>query len=256
MVLTIILAAGQCLALCADTSQPQLTPSKYELPRDLTGNLYAMGPEPKKLLFRFKRVATRADNTLDVRREFSDSEGKPVAREHLVYQGDDLVFFELEELQIGAKGSAKIHRKAGGNHLGTIDFEYTKGVSIARPAHTNEPLQPNTLTADMVGPFLQSHCDELVRGEKIKCRYLVVPRLETVGFTFSKDSDSTYNGRPIIVVKMEASHALIRTQVDPLYFKIEKALPHRALEYSGRTTPKIRNGGHWKDLDALTVFDW
>jgi hypothetical protein len=28
------------------------------------------------------------------------------------------------------------------------------------------------------------------------------------------------------------------------------------LQYVGRTTPKLKEGNKWKELDALTVFDW
>jgi hypothetical protein len=28
------------------------------------------------------------------------------------------------------------------------------------------------------------------------------------------------------------------------------------LQYDGRTTPKLKDGSKWKDLDAATVFDW
>jgi hypothetical protein len=48
----------------------------------------------------------------------------------------------------------------------------------------------------------------------------------------------------------------LATLVDPLYFTLEKAPPHRVLRYAGRTTPKTQVGGKWKDLDAVTVFDW
>jgi hypothetical protein len=44
--------------------------------------------------------------------------------------------------------------------------------------------------------------------------------------------------------------------VDPLFFRMEMAPPHRTLEYTGRTTPKALVGGKFKDLDAVTVFDW
>ncbi len=37
---------------------------------------------------------------------------------------------------------------------------------------------------------------------------------------------------------------------------MEKNPTNRVLQYVGRTTPKIRVGTSWKDLDAVTVFDW
>jgi hypothetical protein len=55
---------------------------------------------------------------------------------------------------------------------------------------------------------------------------------------------------------MEATSRVIALLVDPLFFTIEKAPSHRVLEYEGRTTPKTKSGNKWKDLDAVTVFDW
>jgi hypothetical protein len=80
--------------------------------------------------------------------------------------------------------------------------------------------------------------------------------METVGFAFRKDSETTWHGRKVIIVKMEPSSRIIAALVEPLFFTIESAPPHRVVQYVGRTTPKIQAGGKWKDLDAVTVFDW
>ncbi len=228
---------------------------KYEEPKNLTGTIYAPGSNSQKLLFNFKRTANRSGSTLNVQRDYTYPDGKPAARERVVYEGDNLVLYELEELQIGAVGSAKIQHDTEGSGKGHIDFQYAKKAGIPPSART-EALAENTLINDMVGPFLVSHWDALQRGEKVKCRYIAVPRKETVGFTFVKDSDSTWHGRDVLIVRMEASSRLVAVLVDPLFFTIEKTSPHRVLQYAGRTTPKIQVDGKWKDTDAVTVFDW
>jgi hypothetical protein len=55
---------------------------------------------------------------------------------------------------------------------------------------------------------------------------------------------------------MEPGSPFVAALVDPLSFTIEQSLPHRVLEYAGRTTPKTEVKGKWKDLDAVTIFDW
>jgi hypothetical protein len=77
-----------------------------------------------------------------------------------------------------------------------------------------------------------------------------------VGFTFVKPSEPAGQGGDALTVRMEASSPFVAALVDPLIFKIEKAAAHRVLQYFGRTTPKIQAGSKWKDLDAVTVFDW
>ncbi len=235
------------------SAEPEL---KYEEPRTLSGSIYARASNRQKLLYKFKREATRSGSKVNVLRNYTYADGKPAAREQVVYDGNNLVSFELEELQIGARGSALIRRAPGNPSKGTIGFSYTEKVGTIKPKVRTEPLRDNTLINDMVGPFLVSHWEELARGEKVRCRYLVLPRRETVGFTFVKNSESTWQGQPVLILKMEPSSRIIAALVEPLYFSIQTAPPHHVLEYIGRTTPKIETGGQWRDLDAVTVFDW
>jgi hypothetical protein len=226
---------------------------KYEEPKLLTGAIYASGS--KQLLFKFKRTATRSGSSLKVQRDFTYPDGKLAAREQVVYDGDSLVSFTLDESQVHAAGSARIRRASQNPSKGTIEFEYAAQIG-GRVKTRTETLAENTLIGDMVGPFLAAHWDALLRGEKVRCRYLVIPRRETVGFTFGKASDSKWQGHDVLTVRMEPSSLLIEALVDPLFFTIEKTPPHHVLQYVGRTTPKIQAGAKWKDLDAETVFDW
>jgi hypothetical protein len=229
--------------------------SVYEEPKLLTGEVYASGEGSRKLLYKFTRVATRSGPKLKVQRDYTYPDGKPAAREVITYEGNELVSFELEEQQTGAGGSARIRREGDEPAKGSIDFSYTKEPG-AKPKLHSEGLTENTLNSDMIATFLASHWDKLVRGEKVKSRYIVVPRTETVGFTFAKERETAGQDQNVMIVKMEATSLILAALVDPLFFTLEKAPPHRVLRYTGRTTPKIQVGDKWKDLDAVTVFDW
>ena len=242
-------------AFCAEAPSQGLPPLRYEFPTFLAASIYGKKAAGTNVLFTFKRRAKRSGNTLDVAREFAYPDGKPAARQHLIYEGDALVLYELEELQIGAKGTARLRRDPHHPEKDVILFEYSESAG-AKPQARSERLQSDTLIDDMVGPFLASHWDLLMKGEKIKCRYVVIPRRETVGFTFFKKSESTWQGKPVVIVRMEATSPIVGAVVDPLFFAVEKAPAHLVLEYSGRTVPKTREGNKWRDLDAVTVFDW
>jgi len=232
-------------------------PLRYETPKSLTGKIFAKDSDRKTFLFKFTRQSTRSGMTLNVLREYSYPDGKLAARERLTYNGDSLSSYELEELQIGASGRAEVGRDLRDPEKSQILFEYLNNDSSkSQPKVDIEPLRNDTLVNDMVGPFLAQHWDELIRGKEVKCRYIVVPRRETVGFTFKKDSEPHTDTRAILLIKMEATSPIIAALIDPLVFTVEKAPPHRVLEYSGRTTPKILSGSQWKDLNAITVFDW
>ena len=242
-------------SFAADLPNPVPSGLKYEEPTYLVGAIYGRGADSKKLLFNFRRVATRSGSTLKVEREFTYPDGKPAARERVVYEGDSLVSYDLDDLQTGAAGSIRLRRAPDNPARGRIEFDY-RGESGGRTKTSTEPLKGTVILGDMVGPFLASNLEKLLGGADLKCRYLVVPRRETVGFTFVKTGESTWQGKQVVLVKMEVSSVLLAALVDPLTFTIEKAAPHRVFQYVGRTTPKIQAGTKWKDLDAVTVFDW
>jgi hypothetical protein len=256
--LLVCAVAGASTTLAATTEKSpgrNDEPLKYEEPRHLTGAIYGQDRGQQKLLFRFRREATRAGDRLNVQRDFSYPEDQLAAQERVMYEGDWLVSYELKELQIGASGTVRVRRNANDPAKATIEFSYSAGSGRAPKVRT-ESLTEDALIADMVGPFLASHWEALRRGEKVKCRYIVLQRRETVGFTFVKDPERASGDGRVMRVRMEASSRFVAALVDPLFFSIEEAPPHRVLQYAGRTTPKIQAGGKWKDLDARTVFDW
>jgi hypothetical protein len=242
----------------ATNSFPSPAPgSAYEPPAVLTAGIYRNDNSNTNPVFRFKRSEKRSHSSLHVLGEYSYPDGKPAVREGVDYQNNFLVRYELDELQTGTSGSATIERDAANPGKGKIVFRYTKDTSRqAAPENRTEPLLADTLVNDMVGRFLAAHWHQLIRGEKVSCRMIVVPRLETIGFTFKKESECQWHGRKVVVLKMEPSSLLIYMLVDPLHFIVERDPPHRVLQYTGRTPPKVSEHGQWKDLDALTVFNW
>jgi len=244
--------AGQT-AFAADPVNAPGGELRYEEPKTLTAVIYTRNTSPPKALFNFKRVATRSGSTLNVVREYSDPDGKPALRERIVYEGDELVSLKLEELQIDARGSATIRRQSGKSE---IQFEYAKEASAGgKPKTASESLRQDTVVDDMIGPFIAAHWDILMKGQPAKCRYLCVPRRETLGFTFTKDGETTWKDQPAVLIKMEATSFIIAALVDPMFFTVEKGGRHRVLRYVGRTAPKLRAGDKWNDLDAVTVFE-
>lgn len=221
----------------------------YLNPKAFTGTIYA-DASLKQALFTFRRVATNSGTTIDVVREFNCPDGTLAARERVVYESGKLKSITLEEMQTGAKGGATVDSVGGESRM---NFDFTEGTT---KKSGSEKFLPEILTSDMVGPFIAGNWDSVMKGGVVKCRLVSISRAETVGFKFFKEADSTFQGKPVALVTMEASSIVIARFVDPLHFVIEKASPHRVLQYSGRTTPSIRRNGKWDDLDGVTVFDW
>jgi hypothetical protein len=241
--------------VATDVRSQSTSLSKYEEPKSLTATIYSL--DRKTVLFKFSRRSTRSGNQLEAIREYVYPDGKLAARERVRYNGDDMQSYELQELQTGAYGRAIVRPNPDNPGDNLLSFESAKNLAArGSPKRRTETLRNDTLNYDMVGTFLVEHWDALMKGEEIKCRMIVAPRAETVGFRAVKESETQWQGKPIVILRMEATSPVIRALVDPLHFKVEKDSPHRVLEYSGRTTLKFKSGNKWEDLDAVTIFDW
>lgn len=223
----------------------------YLNPKLLTGKIY--DKPDGRLLFTFRRTATQTGDVIYVLREFKDPDGSLAAVERVQYERGQLKRFELDELQNRATGKVLIGSLEHGTYQ--TRFEYTPGHGEATKRRT-ETLAQLPLISDTLPAFLLDHWNELNRGAAIKFRYIVVPRLETIAFNLTRQSTGDFHGKKVVTIKMQPASWAIAQFLDPLIFTVEADPPHRVLQYWGRTTPKIRKGQSWVDLDALTVFDW
>jgi hypothetical protein len=225
----------------------------YEEPAVLAGTIYETSSGTNKVLFTFKRTATRSNAAVHVIADFLYPNGALAARETIVFQGGQLASFTLEEKQTGARGTSIAAPNRKNPAQQELLFSWIEG---GKTKTDTETLQADTLVGDMIPYFIVSHWNELARGEAANFRYVASSRLETVGFKLVKESELTWRGKAAVRLRMEPSSMIIRQIVDPLLFIVEKGGTHRVLEYVGRTTPKQRDGSKWKDLDARTVYDW
>jgi hypothetical protein len=235
-------------AFCVVAAEPE-----YLAPRLLTGSIY--DKPGGRVLFTFRRTATQTGEVVSVLREFHNADGSLAAVERVRYERGRLVRFELEERQINAGGHAVVTPLGDRRHK--AQFQYvTRSDSTEKRKEESETVRDQPLISDMLPGFMTEHWDELARGDVVKFSYIVVPRLETIGFKLKRESVAEWRGKKVVRIRMEPSSRLIAQFLDPLLFTVEADPPHRILQYWGRTTPKLRSGGSWKDFDALTVFDW
>jgi hypothetical protein len=236
---------------------PPTAPTDYEAPKFLLGNVYTMGSAPRTLLYQSTRTAERSGTTVRAKREYTYPDGKLAARERVVYEAGQLVSVEEEKLQTGEHGTAVV--RVDPKHPGKrrLFFEYTLGPGGGgKKSAASEALAEDTLVGDMIAPFIAARWDTLMQGVAAKFRYVALSRQETVGFKLVKESETIRQGKPTVRIRMEPTSFIIAQLVDPLFFIVEKDGAHRVLEYIGRTTPLLKDGTKWKDLDADTVYEW
>jgi hypothetical protein len=238
-------------------SNSQTSSFDYSEPKLLVGSIYPLGNGSGKILFKSIRKGARTGSTALASCDYVYPDGSLAARDQIVYEAGQLSSFTEEELQTGEKGSALIRPDPKNPGKRRIYFEYTTGQAAnARTSSSSEALENDTLIDDMIPVFIVARWADLEHGLAARFRYIVLSRKETVGFKLVKDLETTWHGQPAIRIKMEPTSFLIAQLVDPLFFTVEKGGGHRILEYTGRTTPLVKNGNKWKDLDASCVFDW
>ncbi len=257
----LLLAGVLAWPVSRSVAQPAARPATgvmdYEEPKALAGDILALGGTSKKLLFRFRRAASRTGATVNVSREYTYPDGSLAVRSLLRYEAGQLVSMQTEQFQTGEKGVAVIRADPKDPARRRIYFEYTIGQgSKARKSTDTEALEKDTLADDMIPGFIVSHWDALMNGAALRFRFMVLNRKETVGFKLVKESETLQRGTPVVRLRMEPTSFIIAQLVDPVFFIVEKKAPHRILEYIGRTTPLLKEGNQWKDLDADTVFEW
>src|SRR5262249_33810064 len=154
---------------------------------------------PTKLLYTFDREPFVDGNQVKAVRIYKDPSGKVVAREEIEYDGDHLKKMSMEQDQVKESGSFEVRD-------GRIFFSYTKD---GKTKTDNEKLEEPLLIADTMAYFIQTHWEELAKGDALKFRFPVADRLETVGFKLEKDGEGTYEGKPVDIVKMSPSSFVI-----------------------------------------------
>ena len=229
----------------------------YAEPARLIGHIYPIGAVATKLLYRSERRSARSGSAVNVTCDYTYPNGSLAARDLIVYRAGQLDSFEEELLQTNEKGGAAIRPDPKNPARSRIYFEYTACQNGQKKTSSgSELLEKDTLIDDMIPAFIELHWNTLAGGASASFRYIVLSRKETVGFKLVKDSDVTCRGKPALRIKMAPTSLIIAALVDPLYFVVEKTGTHRILEYTGRTTPLIKDGSKWKDLDAVSVFEW
>jgi hypothetical protein len=226
----------------------------FASPTNLTGTIYESGSHRQKVLYTFQRTAVRDGDTVHVERKFFCPDGTTAAVEKVTYAAGRLVHFDMQEFQAGVAGSIEITNDLQNPAHSKIAISYAH--NLTPPPGNWQKLPPDTLIDDTIYAFLMEHWDALQRGEPVKFRFVALEWEKTFSFRFIKTGESVVAGRAVVTLKMEPTNLLVASVVDPLFFTLEKAEPHRVLAYVGRTTPRTKKGKSWKYLDAETVFDW
>lgn len=206
--------------------------------------------EPKKAAYHMHRQEELKGSTRVVTVEFRALDGTPVVRERTAYENNRLKRYDYDQIQM----------KEGGflEHRGDqVYFEFTdhSGKATGSDEFPDEPIIPDTIHS-----FLQRHIQQILAGDSVYGRFLLIERQDTVGFKFFLSEKTDCDGTPCLLIKMKPSSIIIAALVDPIWIRLEAAEPWRMISVDGRLAireaevPDPKGRHDYKAIDALLVF--
>jgi hypothetical protein len=174
-----------------------------------------------------------------------DLQGKHIAREQVKFHtrsfrlvesvAEDFRNGRYEAITLGGEGFAVKTRADNAEQWKDWSCEFRASII------------PNT----MILPFIQNRLPEIVRGDDVWVELLIAARQQTVGFYARLSGETTINGVACYSVNVVPSSWILRQFVAPLQFVVEKAAPHRLMQYKGKLATITDTEG--KEIDALVV---
>ena len=208
-----------------------------------------MGSQPRKLLFTNKHVSKPTEKGYFFENTYSDLQGNVVAIEStdVIRDGDQLRIhiYKIVQKQTNSEGQVEVKD-------GKAYFQFTKD---GKTKKSSESVGDDFVCGPTLLSYLHHRYDTIRNGGKVKARFVVLDRLETVGFEYFEEKTLDYNGKKARMIKMKPSSFLVAAIVDPLHF-IVPIDGGRVWEVDGRTQLKYKVGDKLKELDADTVYEY
>ena len=209
---------------------------------DWTTKIYDLGSK-SKLLYTSVDKEEKNGDLVTGHVTFNDPQGKEAVREDYTLQNGKLIKYTLHQRQVNEEGTLEVKD-------GRTNFSYTKE---GKTSTDDEKAVDNLVTGPVIIRYIQGHWDEIMKGDTVDVRWAALDRKETVGFKFFKMEEKQMDGKNVVLVKMKPTSIVIAAIVDPLIIIFERD-SKKLLEIKGRTLPRQMIDGHWKDLDADTLF--
>ena len=192
--------------------------------------------ESGKLLYEAQRTIKSANGRVTERTVFSKAGGAPIQQSETVYDEATLklISHNMEDTRLGLMEEVTVSD-------GKVRFTYREAKD-EEPDKDEMDWADNIIIAATIMPLLRRNWDKIAAGEEVVFELIVVSRQGTVTFRLKTDSTAKVNGEPVTVVVMEPDSFFIRALVDPMFFSVADAPPHRLLRYAGRTSVKADDG--------------
>jgi hypothetical protein len=243
------------MTLCVGISQAQSASAQpFALPSDpgLQGKIFDTASSPTVPSFFYETTRRKEGARLISTTIYKDRAGKTLVEENTTYENGSLSLYSYDQKQVNEAGEIELKN-------GKALYKFREGEK--KEASDSESIEPNMIVPDMVPAVVQSHWQELMGGETVKTRFLVLERQDSFGFKFFKDKERENNGVAVVDFILKPSSFIIAAIAPKIRITMEKAAPHRVVEMEGvlpvrvpeKFPPKKRSDYH--ALDGLLKFD-
>lgn len=210
-----------------------------------TAKVYDLDSNKDKVLYTYRSESVEKGDGLLVTNETKYPDGKLALHEEISFRKDESVsLIKVVQTQINAEGTIEIGD-------GKAKFTYTKD---GKTKTETRDAGSDFIVGSQIPLIIAANWEKLMRGEKLKRRLAVVDRLDDFAFEYTKDREETFEGKKHVIIKMKPGSIFVSAIVSPLYFYMS-ADGKTLHEVRGRTTVKRDDGGKFKDLDAIIVYE-
>ena len=220
----------------------QLVPATYALAAESVSSVYEPGSNRQNLLFRMKRVSEERKDGSTIRNSFLYPDGKEAVTEEIVLENGKVRSIHVEQKQLGETYSAVVKD-------GVVHYSKTAG---GKTKESRDDYPEDVLVGAQISGFAATNWDALMKGDSRSFRIMVVDRQETFGFKMYKEASES--DEQTVTLKIRPSSPFISALVKPIVFRFD-ARTRKLRTVIGRTTPKLRKGDKWVDVDAELVIE-
>ncbi|MGZ3692996.1 MAG: hypothetical protein ACXWQO_02015 [Bdellovibrionota bacterium] len=229
-------------------SPPFAVPSELKL----TGKIFDNAASATTPAFVYVTVRRQEGPQLISTTTYRDPVGNLLVEENTTYENGRLTRYVYDQKQVQESG--EIELKDG-------KASYKFRAAGKKEASDSESIEPNMIVPDMVPAVVQTHWQDLMNGETVKTRFLVLERQDTFGFKFYKAKEREQGGIAVVDFILKPTSFIIAAITPRIRITLEKAAPHHAVELEGilpvripeKFPPVKRSDYH--ALDGVLKFD-
>lgn len=217
----------------------------------ITGKIFDPGTPFVNESFFYENTRRVTGNRTEALTIYRDREGKILVEETTTYENGQLVRYTYSQKQVNESGEIDLRE-------GKVHYAFR---TPSKEDKDSESIEPNMIVPDMVPGVVQKNWEQLMAGEAVKTRFLVLERQDSFGFKFFKDKERELNGVAVVDFILKPSSIFIAAVAPHIRVTAEKAPPHRTVEMQGVLPVRVpekfppQKRSDYRALDGLLKFD-